>query len=623
MPINKKLIGRIHRFETLFQNNQLKDFESNELLNLANRFSKIENDFKENSNQKLIRKKIAIVSSSTSYFFMNVLKLFCYQYKIAPEFNEAEYGAIHEQILNDDSELYSFAPDILLILPDYRDIKEKPSLFSDNSEIEEWVSSQYIVYNNLWSKVSSKLHKCQIFQALFVVPHYRSMGALEGNYIFSPQNYLRLLNLELIKNKSSNVTFIDFDYHASNFGKSRWFDDSQFFQSKQTISFDALSEICHATARLISSYFGKMKKCLVLDLDNTLWGGVIGDDDLKGININSHDPEGEAFLAFQDYLKSLKERGVILAVCSKNEEKIAQIPFKKHPEMILKLNDISCFKANWEDKVSNIQAIAEELNIGLDSIVFFDDNPAERELVKEFLPEVEVIDTQEDPALYISELDRARCFDWAQLTLEDVERSASFVQNKKRIQLQKSIVDYDDYLKSLGMEASIGNISSINIVRFSQLINKTNQFNLRTKRFTEAEIETMSKNSKKFKLIYISLKDKFGSYGLISSIILEKKNNTVFINTWVMSCRVFKRGIEGLALSAIIEVANKWDCNMIVGEHIPTDKNIILNNLYSDLGFDRIKKNSLDNYTFEGTPYYQKTSSTKYNTSHHISLKHE
>ena len=174
--------------------------------------------------------------------------------------SRAEYGSIYEQILNDNSELYSFSPDILLILPDYRDIKEKPSLFSANSEIEEWVSSQYMVYNNLWSKVSSKLHKCQIFQALFVVPHYRSMGALEGNYIFSPQNYLRLLNLELIKNKSSNVTFIDFDYHASNFGKSRWFDDSQFFQSKQTISFDALSEICHATARLISSYFGKMKK---------------------------------------------------------------------------------------------------------------------------------------------------------------------------------------------------------------------------------------------------------------------------------------------------------------------------------------------------------------------------
>ena len=346
---------------------------------------------------------------------------------------------------------------------------------------------------------------------------------------------------------------------------------------------------------------------------------MIGDDGLEGINLNINDPEGESFLTFQRYLKALKDRGVILAICSKNEESIAQAPFKEHAEMILTLDDISCFVANWNDKASNIRTIAFELNIGLDSLVFFDDNPAERDIVKKFLPDVEVINIPEDPALYIPALDEARCFDWIQLTSEDISRSDSYVKNKKRIQLQESFIDYDDYLTSLEMSASISNVSSKNISRFTQLINKSNQFNVRTKRYSEANIESMIKNPTQFELIQITFQDKFSSYGLISCIILEKIYNMAFIDTWVMSCRVLKKGIEYLALNTIVEFATHWGCDMIVGEYLPTTKNALAKNLYCDLGLNRIEQNSLGNRTFDGEIYTQLITSDQLQTHHFIS----
>ena len=618
MKLNEKTKKRIEHFEIVFQERSLTKLASNELMNLANSFSKLEKFFQEKHTDTIISKKIAIVSSSTSYFYKQILKLFLFQDGITAIFYEADYGSIFEQIMNEQSELYSFAPEVLLILPDYRDVKDSPLLFSSYDEIEALVNSHCLVYQNLWSRISTRLKHCQIFHGLYVIPHFRTMGALDGNYIFSTQNYFRLINLELIKNRPTNVIFIDFDYHASNIGKLKWFDDSQYFQNKQTISFDALGEICYATSRLISSYFGKLKKCLVLDLDNTLWGGVIGDDGLEGINIDSHNPEGEAYLAFQSYIKSLKERGVILAVCSKNEENIAKIPFKKHPEMVLKLEDFSCFIANWNDKSSNIRNIAIELNIGIDSIVFFDDNPAERAIVTKFLPEVEVIDTTEDPAMYISALDQARCFDWVQLTNEDVNRSDTYAKNKHRIKLQESFIDYDEYLKSLNMKAVVGPVSSINQTRFTQLINKTNQFNLRTKRYSESTTNEMLSNLDRFNLLQITFEDKFGSYGLISSIILERFIDKVFINTWVMSCRVFKRGIEHLALSSIIDSVTNWGCDEIVGEYIKTPKNGTVKNLYNDLGFNFKKQYSLDNQILEGDIYSQSIKSDKLQTQNHI-----
>ena len=286
--------------------------------------------------------------------------------------------------------------------------------------------------------------------------------------------------------------------------------------------------------------------------------------------------------------------------------------------MVLKLEDFSCFIANWNDKSHNIRNIAIELNIGIDSIVFFDDNPAERAIVTKFLPEVEVIETTEDPAMYISALDQARCFDWVQLTNEDVQRSDTYAKNKNRIKLQDSFIDYDAYLKSLNMKAVVGPVSSINQTRFTQLINKTNQFNLRTKRYSESTTNEMLSNLDRFNLLQITFEDKFGSYGLISSIILERFIDKVFINTWVMSCRVFKRGIEQLALSSIIDVVANWGCDEIVGEYIKTPKNGTVKSLYNDLGFNYKKQYSLDNQILEGDIYCQSIKSDKLQTQNHI-----
>jgi FkbH-like protein len=356
----------------------------------------------------------------------------------------------------------------------------------------------------------------------------------------------------------------------------------------------------------------------VLDLDNTLWGGVIGDDGIEGINIDPNNAIGEAFLAFQGFVKTLKDRGVILAVCSKNEDNAAREPFEKLKNMILKIDDIACFAANWNDKASNIKHIAAKLNIGTDSLVFFDDNPAERQLVRQFLPEVEVIEVPSDPALYVRALNEAMCFEWAQLSSEDILRSDTYIKDIKRSELEQTAGDYDTYLRSLEMKARIINVSNTELARFTQLINKSNQYNLRTKRYTEAAITAMMKNVDEYALICIDFEDKFGNYGIISSIIMQRIKDIAFIDTWVMSCRVLKRGIENVVLEAMYNAASIWGSEWIVGEYLPTKKNKLVANLYSELGFIKSAQDWFKEVRQERTVYKIKPSSQK--TKHNIEI---
>ncbi|MDR2082771.1 MAG: HAD-IIIC family phosphatase [Candidatus Ancillula trichonymphae] len=296
---------------------------------------------------------------------------------------------------------------------------------------------------------------------------------------------------------------------------------------------------------------------------------------------------GESYRAFQKYVLALKERGVILAVCSKNEESTAREAFEQNPYMILKLEDISCFVANWEDKASNIKKIAAALNIGVDSLVFFDDNPAERALVQQFVLECLVVDVPAEVADYARALDSAHAFDWLQLKPEDLNRSSSYVANSVRDNLAASFTNYEDYLCALQMHADIGEITHKQMARFSQLINKSNQFNLRTIRYTEAEIEELLEDDV-VKCIGICLADKFSEYGLISCIILRKDASKLFVNTWLMSCRVLKRGVEDLALEYIVQLAKSWGAEQIQGEYIPNKKNKMVQNFFSEQGFTKI-----------------------------------
>lgn len=599
---------RLLYFEQLFCNSQLASMNGSDLLDMASKFAKIEGLYLEKHKSKLIPKKIAVLASYTTHHLISVLKIFLYQRGISPVFYEGEYDGIAMELMNSDSELYDFKPDIILLLTYNTDIKNYPRLFASDTEIECWVKGKVDYYKKLWEYTSS-IPACQVFQTLFVSPVYRPLGNMEANYLFSPANCLKSLNLELISQKPANVNIIDLEYLASYFGKRRWFDDANYYMSKQGFSFDAFGLVCNAISHIFGSLTGNLKKCLALDLDNTLWGGVIGDDGLEGININPGDAVGESFLAFQQYIKKLKDRGVILAVCSKNDEKIAKLPFQNHPDMILSLEDIACFVANWNDKPANLREIANQLNIGIDSIVFFDDNPFERDIVRQFIPEVEVIDVPEDPALFVDALDKAMCFEWNQLTEEDLSRSDSYATDRKRTELCSHIIDYNSYLQALNMKANIGNVTSMELARFTQLINKSNQFNLRTKRYAEAAISQMMERNGNYKLLHISLEDKFGKYGIISCIIIKKIEKIAFIDTWVMSCRVLKRGVENASFNAICDIARNWNCNWVVGEYLPTKKNQMVSGLYPELGFEKAPNGWLSGSEAGGTVYRMNLSS--------------
>lgn len=538
--------------------------------------------------------KISVLSSTTSSLTADFLKLFFATKGFSAEIYEAPYNSIVNEILDETSGLYEFKPDYLIIIPYFNDISDFPGLFSEEEGIREWLANKCALYAELINKLKNRL-KTGIIFSQFVIPNIRQLGNLESKYLFSRINLYRQLNLLLAQKLPHDITILDLDFPASNIGKDNWFDEVGYLTSKFGYSLAATKEIASLTGKIILSSKGCSGKCLVLDLDNTLWGGIIGDDGIDGINLDPNNPLGEAFISFQRYVKSLKERGVILAVCSKNDEETAKSPFLNHSSMILKADDIACFMCNWDDKPVNIRRIAETLNIGLDSLVFFDDNPAERDIIKRFLPEVKVINVPEDPALFIRALDKSSAFEWLQLSSEDINRSESYINESKMKESMQVFIDYDSYLKSLNMTAKIGLVTEREIPRFAQLINKTNQFNFRTRRYSEAEIHSMAEQTDKYSLLYVLLNDKFISYGIISAVILEKRAKDLFIDTWVMSCRAFKRGVEYAVWNKIIDTARQLGINTITGEYIPSAKNNIIAGLFSELDFSSVKAVEINN----------------------------
>jgi len=352
---------------------------------------------------------------------------------------------------------------------------------------------------------------------------------------------------------------------------------------------------------------GKINKCLILDLDNTLWGGIIGDDGIENIELGDLGI-GKAFSEFQLWIKELKERGVVLAICSKNEMHIAKEPFKKHPEMVLSLDDIAVFVANWNNKADNIRHIKKILNVGFDSMVFIDDNPFERSQVKTEIPEITIPDLPEDPAEYLSYLKSLNLFETASSSGLDKKRTKQYQEESKRVDFKENFSSIDTYLKSLNMIAEVSFFDQFNKPRIAQLTQRSNQFNLRTIRYSEKEIQSII-DSKKHIGLYVKLKDTFGDYGLISLAILEKKDSCFFIDSWIMSCRVLKRGVEQLLLDIIINIAKDNNIYELKGVYIPTAKNILVKDLYRSLRFKKVN----DYWTL-------KFNSQKNREKHHIKL---
>ena len=527
------------------------------------------------------RVKIALLGSYSTQFLRLALEAFLWKQQIYADIFEAEYNSVLAEVLSDASGLYAFKPDIVVLLGDTRDIREFPPLFSSSKQVTSWAEKTAAEYSTIWQKISRKCH-CSIFQTVFTVPIHRQLGNLECNQPYSKQACIIQLNRQLMLIKQENVTLIDTEYFASWYGKHEWFDEKNYFLSKSGFFLDGLAGLCQLLSRLVAGLTGKVKKCLVLDLDNTLWGGVIGDDGLNGITLDPNHPIGEAFLSFQAYVKQLKERGVLLAVCSKNNEEIAKEPFQKLEHSILKLEDFACFVANWNDKFENIKQISKTLNIGLDALVFFDDNPAERQLVGLNSQEIEIIPVPDDPTHYCRVLEQAQCFEWLNLSREDINRTSSFANEKYRQEILSNAVTYDEYLSTLKMEAWVYVNHTETISRFTQLINKSNQFNVRTVRYNESEIREKMSLSKKFTTLAIHMKDVFVDYGIIACVILENRGDHAFVDTWVMSCRVLKRDMELFTFNRILDLVGRWKISTIITEYRPTAKNTLVSSLYDE-----------------------------------------
>lgn len=545
---------------------------------------KLAKKIKKEQNVKIKEKiKIAVIGTCSLQYFVMVLRVFLYKYDICADIWEGDYDGIHMAVFDHQSELYKFQPEIVIVLSDHRDIRNMPPMLASTAQVDSFVQEIIGYYKSLWDKIS-EIRGCHIFQSNIVIPLEREIGNLETNVYYARRNVFQLINMEMLKAKRDNVTLMDMEYVASMIGKEKWFDHTLYFTSKLAYSLEYIGIVCDIFAQQISVLKGRVRKCLVLDLDHTLWGGVVADEGAKGIQVDPNDALGEAYLSFQRYVLDLKKRGIILAVISKNDFEIAKEPFDVNENMLMKYDDFSVFIANWESKAQNIETVAKKLNIGTDSLVFFDDNPAEREIVKMYHPEVLVIDVPDNVADYVLALEQAHPFEWLNITEEDLKRIDTYKSNQERETLSMKYEDYQDYLKALEMRSKVRELDESGVERFTQLINKSNQFNLRTKRYSEACIIDMMRDDK-YKLLSVVLEDKFSKFGVISCVILKKEERTCFIDTWVMSCRVLKRDVEKFVYNQILKTAKEWNCKRILGEYIETSKNGLVRNLFIDLGF--------------------------------------
>lgn len=535
-----------------------------------------------------IKKRVAILGGSTTDDIKNILELFLLEAGICPTFYQSEYNRYYEDAVFGAPELEDFQPEIIIIYTGAVNIINRPQLNDTLDTVNEKIKAEIARYRTIHEKLAR--FKAVIIQNNFERPPYDDLGSLSASAPYGMARFINLLNEELAREAADfpNVYLHDLNSLAARAG-AKWHNLSQYYAYKLAQDYDFIPAAALGIAKIIRAILGKGKKCLVLDLDNTLWGGIIGDDGIDGIAIGNETPLAESFTAWQTYVKSLKERGVILAVCSKNDDEVARSGFN-HPDSVLKADDFIAFYANWQPKNINIQAIARDINIGTDSLVFIDDNPAEREIVRQNLPEVAVPEvTAGDITSYIQAIEGAGYFEPAAISADDLKRSATYQENKARAALLSSAEDYDTYLASLAMRAEIDSFVPVYYDRIAQLTNKSNQFNLTTIRYTRADIERMAADDK-YITLYGRLEDKFGDNGLVSVVIGQKIGDSVEILLWLMSCRVLKRGMENAMLDALVERAKAAGARRLLGKYIPTKKNKMVAELFDDLGFTRLSE---------------------------------
>jgi FkbH-like protein len=541
----------------------------------------------------LLEVRVAILGGSTTNEVVDFLEVLLLDKGIRPVFYQSDYNRYFEEAVIDPSQLIRFRPDIVYVCTSSVNLHKFPPLDASESDVSECASAERARFAAIWNAMHQRIG-CLVVQNNFELPSHRLLGNFD---CVSPGGHVRFINhingeFAQEANSRPKLFINDLNSIAATIGLTRFHDAKRWFAYKLISTPEGSLAIAKSVAAIIGSLYGRSRKCLALDLDNTLWGGVIGDDGPDNIKIGKETAEGEAYTAFQEYCVRLRERGVILAVCSKNSEQVAKHGFD-HPDSVLRLSDFSCFKANWEPKPENLKSIAAELNIGLDSLVFVDDSPVEREFVSAQLPEVTVPNVGNDVANFIRVLEEGRYFETVGLSREDLDRARQYETNARRLQEQSEFASYEDYLDSLDMVAEIAPLRPVHLARVAQLINKTNQFNLTSKRYTLADIEQIV-SDESYVTLCAKLTDKFGDSGLISVIIGRKERRSLHVDLWLMSCRVVKREVELAMLDALVTICQQHDITEIYGYYIRSEKNNLVSDHYAKLGFECISGDQHD-----------------------------
>ncbi len=534
--------------------------------------------------------RIALICDSTAQYMTPLFKTLLCQGGIRADVYASAYGTAELEILNPASGLYAFEPDVVVLANSVLALRDRYYAFTGDRA--RFVADQTETIGSLWTALRARTNAA-IIQTNYVVPNEQLFGSYDDRVGVSFTWAVAQLNHGIAEGvrHQNDIYLCDIDHAAAYHGRKHWLDEKMWLLAKTFCAFEYLPHAVKSVVDIILSLNGKSVKCVVLDLDNTLWGGIIGDDGLEGIRLG-HLGDGEAFVRFQHFLRALRQRGVLLAVCSKNDPETARLPFRHHPEMVLKEDDITVFVANWVSKAENIRQIADILDIGLDAMVFVDDNPFERGVVREALPEVIVPELPEDPADYVRCLAELNLFETTSYSALDAGRADLYRIEAQRRLAQRSFANPEEHLKSLEMKIICQRFETFHLPRIVQLLQRSNQFNLLTRRFNQAQCETFMHDTVNSLPVYLSLRDKYGDHGIIGVIIGRVDAQILSIEEWVMSCRVLARGVEQFAMNFLVAEARARGVESIRARYVPTARNGMVKNFFGGMGFRRTNESA-------------------------------
>ncbi|MBI2653875.1 HAD-IIIC family phosphatase [Candidatus Woesearchaeota archaeon] len=539
--------------------------------------------------------KVAFLSNFTITGLAETFKVLCYEHGIFIDCYTAPYNQYQQEILNKSSQLYKFNPDIIFILLDgeqlFSDFYYFPYRMSEEQR-KQFIENQFKEIKNLISILKENTNAKIVINS-FLVPHYSSRGIIENKQKNGIRSSIQALNsmLESLSHKNLQLFVFDTSIFCSKIGYENLVDKRLYYYADMKIAPKALVKLANEYLAYIIPLASMTKKCIVLDLDNTIWGGIIGEDGIANIKLGP-EKDGKPYFGFQKRLLELHERGIILAINSRNNYKEAIDAIKNHKYMVLKEEHFASIKINWEDKATNIREIAKEVNIGLESMVYIDDDVRNREMIKELIPEVFVVEMPNDYAMYPEVIENLKMFNTFNITSEDLNRGKMYLSQKKREQLKSKVQDLNSFIKMLGIEIDISKANNFTIPRIAQLTQRTNQFNLTTNRYSEEDIKKLASDGNH--LVYgVNVKDKFGDNGLTGTFIINKKFKEKWvIDTFLLSCRVLGRDIEKAMLNELISMAHKEGVKELIGKYFPTQKNMQTAKFYAENGFKHLDENT-------------------------------